>query len=74
MTKSTSAKRDRRRLLLWEACWIPVEMAGVGIGLLVGMGLDNWDVAGSLLFGVVCLSGLVRYWHYSKVVAGESAA
>lgn len=66
MAESSLTVQQRRSLLLWEAAWIPVEMAGVGLGLWLGLGWDNWDAAGFALFGTCVLSGLVRYFHYTR--------
>jgi hypothetical protein len=68
-SRSAVVRPDRRRLLIWEARWIPVEILGMGFGLFLGLRLENWGTASFLLFSVVCLSFVVRCWHY----AGTSA-
>jgi hypothetical protein len=54
----------RGELLRWELFCIPAEMAGVAVGLFFGLGRDNWEASGFILFIVLCLSGAARYWHY----------
>lgn len=51
----------------WELCWTPVEMTIVGIGLVLGLGFDNWEAATPILFAVIPLSFVIRYRHYSKL-------
>jgi hypothetical protein len=57
-----------RIALAWEARWIPVEMVGTGMGLLLGIGYDRWDAASACLFGVCIMSWIVRWHHYSRPV------
>ena len=63
----TEPERQRRRLrgvLAWEACWIPLEMAGTALGLFLGLRLDQWYAAGVCLFIVCFVSWGVRWRHY----------
>jgi len=58
--------RSIRSKLLWEAVWIPVEIAACVPGLYLGLALDDWNSGGAWLLGVVALTGIVRFWHYSQ--------
>jgi len=57
-----------RHLLQWEARWIPVEMAMVGFGLFLLLGLQLDEAGAFLLFVAMVVSGGVRWMHY----AGDS--
>jgi hypothetical protein len=58
--------RTVRSDLLWEAVWIPAEIAACIPGLYLGLARDDWSTGGAWLFGVVVLSGAVRLWHYTQ--------
>jgi hypothetical protein len=66
MTDSDQVSRTARNLFAWEARWIPVEMAGTAMGLLLGVGYDDWGAAAVCLFSVCIVSSIVRWWHYSN--------
>jgi hypothetical protein len=66
MTNSDQVTRTARNMIAWEARWVPVVLGGVGLGLLLGMGYDNWDAAAACLFSVCAVSSIVRWQHYSK--------
>ncbi len=65
-------KHKRRRqaikaALVWELCWLPVELACVGLGLWLTLRLQ-WMTVGSLwLLAFLAVDFIVRYQHYSKV-------
>jgi hypothetical protein len=65
MTNSDRERRTARSVLLWEARWIPVEMAGTALGLVLGLGYDHWYAAAVCLFSVCIVSWMVRWRHYS---------
>jgi hypothetical protein len=59
-----SMRPTRKELIRWELFCIPAEMAGVAVGLYLGLGLGNWDAAGFIWFAVLCMSGAARFYHY----------
>lgn len=68
---------SRKQTLLWEAGWISVEMAGIGVGLWFGLGMGNWTIASVLMSSVCGLSFLVRVRHYGaldQVTTGHAMA
>jgi len=70
MTKETTAQSTgsgitRRRRLWWELGWIPVEMAGVGLGLYLMLRAGQNIMGGFVLWCIVVASFLVRFYHYS---------
>jgi hypothetical protein len=65
MTDSNRARPTTRSLIAWEARWIPVEMAGTAVGLVLGLGYDHWDAMAFCLFGVCMISWVVRSRHYA---------
>jgi hypothetical protein len=59
-------KAITRNLLKWEFRWIVVEMAMVGLGLLLQF-TPRWDALGSLvLFLALAVSFIVRSRHYGR--------
>lgn len=66
-TTASSPSPIRWDLIRWELCWTPCEMAGVALGLVLGLGFDNWSVGSLVLFGVLALSYVVRFQHYTRV-------
>lgn len=57
----------RWNLIRWELCWIPVEMIGVALGLLLGIGWDHWGAASFVFVGVLAVSFAVRFRHYGEL-------
>ncbi len=56
-----------RRALLWEACWIPIEMLAVAAGLSLVLRM-HWDTLGSLmLWAFLWVDFIVRFRHYQRV-------
>jgi hypothetical protein len=53
-----------RKLLKWELRWIPIEMAMVGFGLYLQLGLHLDEAGAFFLFLAVAMSGAVRFTHY----------
>ena len=66
-TTARSPRPKRWELMRWELCWIPVEMAGVAVALLLAIGLDNREAGTLVIFGVVAFSWVVRFVHYSNL-------
>ncbi len=64
-----AAKRaeNRRRLLKWELCWIPVEIAMVGTGLWLVLGLKDSVLGTMVLVVALSISVAVRSFHYTGV-------
>ena len=63
MTDSDQVRLTARSLVAWEARWIPVEMAGTALGLILGLGYDRWSAATVCLFTLCIVSGVVRSRH-----------
>ena len=55
-----------RNLLKWELCWIPVEIAMVGLGLFLLLRLQLDEAGAYVLFLAVVVSGIVRMTHYFR--------
>lgn len=53
-----------KRVLIWEASCLSVEIAGVGTGLWFGLGMQNWGIASAIMSVVCGLSFLARTRHY----------
>ena len=65
--KRTGKRHAITTALVWELCWVPVEMACVGLGLWLSLKL-LWMTVGSLwLLAFLAIDSMVRYQHYSKV-------
>ena len=68
--KSMNSRSKRQAVttaLIWELCWIAVEMISVGIGLWLLLKLQ-WITVGNLwLLAFLHVDFVVRYLHYSKV-------
>jgi len=73
-TTARSLRPTRWDLICWELCWTPVEMAGVALGLFIGLGFDNWTVGNFVLIAVLALSYVVRFQHYSKLPSRDGGA
>jgi len=54
-----------RNFLKWELCWIPAEIAMVGLGLFLLLGLELPEAGTLILFAAVAISATVRWLHYS---------
>ncbi len=62
-----SRRQSVKAALIWELCWIPVEMVCVGIGLWMSLMLQ-WVTVGSLcLVAFLMVDSIGRFQHYSKV-------
>lgn len=58
-----------REIAAWEARQIAGEVAGVGGGLWLGLGLENWEAGGMVLFTVCVVSFVMRALHYGRIGA-----
>jgi len=64
---SHSKRQAVKAALIWELCWLPVEMICVGTGLWLSLKLQ-WITLGSLwLFAFLAIDFVIRFQHYSKV-------
>ena len=64
---SNSNGQPVKAALIWELCWLPVELFCVGIGLWLSLKLQ-WITVGSLsLLAFLAVDFVFRYQHYSKV-------
>jgi len=68
-TRSRVSGMSCRRQLFWELRWIPVEMAGVGLGLYLLLGLGQNTAGIFVLWAILIGSFLVRSRHYSSPAA-----
>ena len=66
-TKETANGQVGWGFIAWELFWTPIEMASVGLGLVLGLYFHNWPLATPILLALVPLSCVVRYLHYSKL-------
>lgn len=54
-----------RDSLKWELCWIPTEIAMVGFGLFLMLGLELPEGGTLILCAAAAISATVRWLHYS---------
>jgi hypothetical protein len=66
-TAACSLRPSRGDLFRWELRWAAAEVAGVALGLLLGQVFDYEAAGNVVLFGVLALSGIVRFRHYSRL-------
>lgn len=65
-----SSKRQAvKAALIWELCWLPIELVCVGIGVWLSVKLQWMTVGGLWLLAFLALDFVVRYQHYSKVAS-----
>lgn len=67
MWRATRPGTDWRSLLRWEAGCLAAELAGVGFGLGLAIGLGDWTPSIFVLTGVVAASLLVRVRHDARL-------
>lgn len=65
--KRTIKREAITAALIWELCWLPVEMAFVGLGLWLSLKLQWMTIGTLLLLAFLAVDFMVRYQHYSKV-------
>jgi hypothetical protein len=66
-------KRTRENLM-WELGWTPREIVGIVLGLVLGLGLNAWDLAFFIWVVVLAMSLVVRFDHYSRITGPSSNA
>jgi len=66
-TNASLTSTSTRDLLKWEFRWIPVEMAMIGWGLFLLLGLQLAEPGEFFLFLAVLVSGAVRFTHYCGI-------